>query len=120
MPRYDVRCPQGHEAERTARWDDRTIPCDTCGAPTERFWKGHRSVKRDKFSAPKWFENGVGTPRFFNSQSELDQARKEHGCMVRGDGEEGPGCQLSWDSIKKAEAMMRERYPVDSVAIPCS
>lgn len=38
MPRYDVRCTDGHTHEITAKWDERTVPCVTCAAPTERVW----------------------------------------------------------------------------------
>lgn len=38
MPTYDWKCPEGHVTTAIVRWDERDnpVPCQACGAPTER------------------------------------------------------------------------------------
>jgi hypothetical protein len=112
VPLYDVRCPQGHEAERWAKWDERSVPCQTCGAPTDRIWRANAGSKAPDVTWPggKTFENGFPEPRTFYSPTEYRRALGERGLQVRGDGEER-FTPMSKEGLKKAEALMERMYP---------
>lgn len=48
MPRYTVRCPDGHESDVVCRWDARHLPCPSCDRPTERVWTASAAVIGDE------------------------------------------------------------------------
>jgi hypothetical protein len=107
VPLYDVRCPQGHEAERWAKWDERSVPCQTCGEPTDRIWRANAGSKAPDVTWPggKTFENGFPEPRTFYSPTEYRRALDARGLKVRGDGEES--CTwISKDTIARATELV--------------
>lgn len=107
MPLYDVVCPQGHEAERWAKWDERSVPCETCGEPTERIWRANKNSRHADVTWPggKTFENGFDKPTTFYSPAEYRKALAAKGLQVRGDGEES--CTwMSPETLKNAEALV--------------
>lgn len=107
MPLYDVRCPNGHEAERWATWDDRSVPCEVCGHPTERIWKSNPNSRHADVTWPggKTFENGFATPQTFYSPAEYHKALKAKGLAIRGDGEEH-GTWISKETLENAKALV--------------
>jgi hypothetical protein len=108
MPLYDVRCPQGHEAERWASFDERAVPCGECGQPTERIWRANRGARAPEVTWPggKVFVNGFETAQTFYSPKEHRDALASRGLKVRGDGEESGGW-MSPGTLKNAEAMVK-------------
>lgn len=113
MPLYDVICPSGHEAERWAKFDERTLPCVECGQPTERIWKANRNMRAPDVTWPggKTFENGFETPQTFYSPKDYRDALAAKGLKVRGDGEEGRGATMSAHGLKQAEDLIARMYP---------
>jgi hypothetical protein len=81
MPRYDVICPTGHEAEIVAKWDERDIACQTCGLPTERIWRIAPKAIPDEYTTPYWDENLGHEPVLIYSRSQRRQLMKERGLM---------------------------------------
>ena len=111
MPRYDVSCPEGHEAEITARWDDREVPCATCGQPTVRVWRKTPGVIPDDVPGGFIAENGFETPTKFYSKSEHRHALAARGLTIRGDGEESSGlANLTKESLERTAAMLDRIY----------
>lgn len=70
MPIYNIACPHGHEHEVFAKWRDVT-PCPTCGAETQRIWKGARNVIGDAWPNGKTFEHLGHEPVTVYSKTEL-------------------------------------------------
>ena len=78
MPTYDIRCPAGHEHEVFAKFRDVT-PCPTCGAETQRIWKGSRQVIGDEWPGGKTFEHITHEPITVYSKTELKRVLDAHG-----------------------------------------
>lgn len=112
MPIYDTLCPNGHEAERWAKYDERHLACETCGAATERIWRANAGSKAPEVTWPggKTFENGFAAPQTFYSPKEYREALAAKGLRVRGDGEEH-FAGLSKEGLRKAEELMQRLYP---------
>lgn len=85
MPRYDIRCEQGHFTENVVTaWDDRAHPCPTCGAPTERVWiSSFPNIIGDEIPGGMTIENMTAHPETFYSKSEHRRRVKELGLRVR-------------------------------------
>ena len=84
MPRYDVACPNGHEAERWATVDDRAIACAVCGAPTSRVWRARpSSITRDEIPGGQVIETLQHDPITVYSQSELRKEADKRGLRLR-------------------------------------
>jgi len=105
MPRYDVRCPQGHADTIITRWDDRQTPCRTCGAPTERVWVTATAVIGDEID---YVDDNLGPePIRIRSKAERRRLMKERGLVeaVRHVGTQGsdrsPHTQR-WDTCPAA------------------
>ena len=78
MPLYAVRCASRHESEVLTGVEDRECPCPTCGAVTERIWKGTApTVVGDAIDC--WQHNGFREPRHFTSKIERRRALKAAG-----------------------------------------
>lgn len=80
MPFYDRKCSNGHEKQDS--YEPVTtpfLPCETCGAPTERVWlskAGH--VIADDIPGGMVLEHVVPGRKVY-SQTELRRLLKEHG-----------------------------------------
>lgn len=108
MPLYDVRCTGcGREVERWATWDDRSVPCEACGHPTERIWRTNAGSRHADVTWPggKTFENGFKTPQTFYSPAEYKKALAARGLQVRGDGEES-ATWISKETLENAKALV--------------
>lgn len=78
MPLYTVRCTARHESEVLTGVEDRECPCPTCGAVTERIWKGKPpTVIGDECDVTQI--NGFKEPRRFRSKRERLRALKAAG-----------------------------------------
>lgn len=91
MPRYDVICPSGHEADVFAKWDERDVPCKTCGLPTERIWKSAPKAVPDTYNQSYWDENLGHEPVYIESRSQRKAIMRERGLVeaVRHVGHDG-------------------------------
>lgn len=96
MPIYDLRCEEGHEMlDKLCRVGERP-PCPECGGATETFWRGKAGgVIDDSIPGGIWIPHGIcnddGTPKRYDSHTEINRALKEKGLIrhVRHIGDRG-------------------------------
>ena len=81
MPRYDVICPAGHEADIFAQWDEREVPCATCGQLTVRVWKSSPRVVDDSIPGGFTDHNLGPEPITYYSKSERKRLMRERGLV---------------------------------------
>lgn len=74
-----MECPHGHEDEIFAKWDERDVPCKTCGEPTQRVWKSAPKVHGDECD---YIDENLGPePIRIRSKSQRKQLMKERGLV---------------------------------------
>jgi putative FmdB family regulatory protein len=113
MPLYDVLCGScGKESERWAKVDERHVPCEGCGAATERIWRSNRNTRAADLTWPggKTFENCDAVPRTFYSPKEYHAFLKSKGLAVKDDNDQ-PVASMSAHGLKQAEELMVRMYP---------
>lgn len=88
MPMFDRKCPQCalvhlnrlEPAEMTA-----VVPCEGCGAPTERVWLMGRANNIIGDECDVWVKHGLcnadGTPQHFTSKSAMALEAKKRGMV---------------------------------------
>src|SRR5258706_13366614 len=90
MPKYDIICPSEHETlDITKHVNQPFPPCPTCGQPTAILWSSRASVAGDELPVGYEARHGVcwpdGTPRRFDTMTELKRALNEKGLVIHGD-----------------------------------
>lgn len=114
MPLYDVRCAAGHEVERWAGFNERSIACDVdgCGLPTERVWRTNTNSRHADVTWPggKTFTNGFSSPQTFYSPKEYREALAAKGLKVKEENDRTV-TSLSAHGLKHAEDLIARMYP---------
>ena len=91
MPSYDAICPNEHETlDIIKKMNDPFPLCPTCGEQTTILWtSATRALVGDELPVGYTARHGVcwpdGTPRRFDSKTELRRALNEKGLCVVGD-----------------------------------
>lgn len=112
MPRYDVICPNEHETlDIVKRINDPFPACPTCGEQTSILWTQTAAVHGDELPVGYAAKHGVchpdGTPRRFDSMTELKRALNEKGLVISGD-TPGKPYRVNW-SGRRVDGKHAER-----------
>lgn len=101
MPIYDRRCPVCalvHLDRLEPVNNPDVVPCETCGAPTERVWIGKgAAIIGDEIDVT--IKHGLcnpdGTPRRYESRAELNREAKARGWVNHVEHKPGRGTDKS-------------------------
>lgn len=86
MPFYDLVCKNQHEQlDKLLKLGERP-PCPVCGEPTETLWtQSNRNILADGIPGGRLIYHGLcnpdGTPRRYDSRSEIEREAKKRGLV---------------------------------------
>ena len=88
MPLHDFQCRKcGHQQERMARWDQRTVKCEKCDKTAERVWlsRGERRFLEQPIVLHKYADGSYGAPGRWDAKTPTGAERIEIRSMAEYD-----------------------------------